>query len=186
MSYDFHLDIETLSTAPNAAVIQIGMAVRSNVKLDSLIVSIPASWYHNNAHSFDISEDTLRWWSIQSAQAQASLTINQVSKPQRALIKMLQFMHVNGFDDKSTIWANAPTFDCTIMRHMFTAFEAPVPWNFWQERCVRTIKRELGEFFGPPPVHEELTAHRADHDALKQMHTVDYYFGCIEDLKYER
>lgn len=41
------------------------------------------------------------------------------------------------------VWANSPSFDCTILKTAFERNDIDIPWNYWNERDVRTMK-EVG------------------------------------------
>jgi hypothetical protein len=41
--------------------------------------------------------------------------------------------------DIKTVWANSPTFDLSILHFAYQAKGVECPWNFRQERDVRTL-----------------------------------------------
>jgi len=38
------------------------------------------------------------------------------------------------------IWANAPSFDCEILADAYDRVDIAKPWDYWDERCYRTLK----------------------------------------------
>ena len=164
-----HVDIETLSTETNAAIIQLGAAyfTSKGAEPETFLVSVSADWYHNNAHGFHISESTLNWWEKQSDKAKESLKLNLTTSPATMLTMFNKWAEEVGFTEaeSATIWANSPSFDLAILRNMYAHYELPVPWKYYQERDVRTIVRT---FHYQTPLQQVFTKHRADHDALEQ------------------
>ena len=37
------------------------------------------------------------------------------------------------------VWGKGPSFDCALLHSAYDKLELPRPWDFWNERCVRTI-----------------------------------------------
>ena len=86
MSDQVMIDIETLSSASNAAIVSIGACMFDMTKgadyadpEDSFLVGIDPEYYPTICPGeFDISARTCKWWSQQSDAARASLMINQM------------------------------------------------------------------------------------------------------------
>jgi hypothetical protein len=84
------------------------------------------------------------------------------------------------------VWGNGSTFDCTILRSAYTTVSGEIPagcpWDFWQERDVRTVVA-LGHVAGSPDHKNETyfkgTRHNCVDDAAHQAaYTVEF----IRDL----
>ena len=116
------------------------------------------------------SMKTRDWWAKQSKEAQESLHMNLVAGTAEALLafnRWLDGIRFNKGIPKWTIWANPPQFDLTFLQFAYTKEQIELPWHFRQERCCRTIWNELPQV--PVEYPEGLVAHRADHDAVRQL-----------------
>lgn len=170
------IDIETLSTEPNAVVLSIGAAkfTAEGGIIDKL--HIPALEVDpQRLAGRDISDDTLRWWFRQvrdkGAVPPSMFDYDNVRMhPTNALNRLEVFSC-----DASFVWANAPSFDCTILRSLAKDMHGHIIWPFYNERCYRTWKAmaALCEGFAFAPNE---SAHNALSDAVAQAQTmVDNY-----------
>lgn len=190
------LDIETLATRHDAAIVSIGGVVFSldsdaplagTVEGDSFLVSVKQEFYTeldvNGEYYVDPS--TLEWWAQQGQAAQDALSINQVVTPGEALDKMDEFFQKQSFEksfqmNSDRVWANPCQFDCVILRNAASierSSDNMVPWHYRQETCMRTVFWMNND----QPRRErdaDLVAHRADHDAIAQARALqDFYRG---------
>jgi len=159
------LDIETLATDPNAVVTSVGLAV-----FDKTDLVEEAGFYLNYKSDTGVIEPrTLRWW---LTQAPETLTINLLGDMplQDAATQITKMFH-----QVDEVWANAPTFDCTILRNWFLRLgHTHAPWHWRNERCCRTmfaIGRQLGVKY---PGNE------AKHDAMADAVAQAKYLLAIE------
>ena len=140
---DAMLDIETLSTEPNAVILSIGA-----IKFNPQILNTPEelneyTFYRNiereDSQRYNLHVDlaTVQWWAAQHPDAQAALLVDpHPLKPTIAEFNkwLTDYPRVN------RIWAKDPDFDVVITRSSFkaTGFKMfPIP--FWLTRSVRTI-----------------------------------------------
>ena len=149
---DCVLDLETCGTNLDSAIVGIGV-----VEFDLARGTVGRSFFRAinlgdavNNHGAKIDPATVTWWLSQSKPAQAAIVTNCYSVRQ-ALLDTAQFMGECGPDLK--VWGNAPAFDCGMLSHLYKHLGMEVPWKFWNERCVRTIKGlfpmvEAPEFVG--------------------------------------
>jgi exodeoxyribonuclease VIII len=178
------IDIETLATSPDAAVLSIG-ACRfdrgTGAVSNPFLVSVPRSYYEDGMQTeFAVDPETCAWWDKQGDEAKKALGINTVATPYLAMDKLLEWFADNEFErtfkfGRDAVWANPPQFDLTILRHLAkrTYGKEDVPWSHRQERDLRTIRaldqeRTGRKYIDNLPGADELIAHRADHDAIKQ------------------
>lgn len=152
------LDIETLDTGPNAVVTSIGIAIFTLEKGVTEVMHCQLDYTTDIEGT--ISPSTLRWWLQQCPEAQREL--HGETSIQDALTMVNGILR--GCD---TVWANAPTFDCTILRNLYRRHKAREPWHFRNERCCRTLYA-IGLRFGIGGVHREGTRHNALDDAIHQ------------------
>jgi len=195
------IDIETLSSASNAAIVSIGACKFSLDEgaeyaspADSFLVGVDPTFYGTVSvpWAFDISERTLKWWNEQSQDAKDSLKINQMSSIGAAFRHLEVWLYTVGFEkdpnpfgaNASRIWAFPPSFDLVILRnaakHIYGSTNE-VPWHYRQETCARThawIFEDLSKlaYQGRKTngLLSGLTAHRADHDAVRQARVVQF------------
>lgn len=127
------LDIETMGTGSNAAIVAIG-AVRFDKngisdKFDK-VVNLTSSLFAG----FDIDKETVDWWRNQGIKTQKRLLRRSVS-----ISRVLsEFSDWIGKD--AIVWGNGSDFDNVIVASAFKKFDMPVPWKFWNNRCYRSIK----------------------------------------------
>lgn len=109
---------------------------------------------------------TLDWWKEQSEDAVASLKVDR--QPIRvALSDFLQWL--DQFPQNITAyWANAPTFDVTLLKHALLIAGRKWPFPFRQERDQRTIKAIAWPSGDAPQFMGSGTAHNALDDAMAQ------------------
>ena len=125
------LDIETLSTRPDAAVVAIGCAV---FDLDGVISSSgwrirPTDWIGH------IDPATLKWWMDQSNEARTA-TFGGTTSAGSVATQLREWLSSN----ISGVYANDPSFDIAILKNWWTNFSGtPFPFSYKLERSYRTI-----------------------------------------------
>jgi exodeoxyribonuclease VIII len=180
-------DIETLGTCPRSAVLTIGAVLFDPRKQDDVgalerrgllrRVSMNDALTHGT-----VDPDTIKWWFEQDDKAIKELVTGEIVSLKTALEELRQYaVHrwVKG-DDKffaghsqypiaTTIWANSPNFDCTILEHACRQVGEVFPFKFFQYRDVRTLK-DLAWPNGPDsiPKFASGTKHNALSDAVSQ------------------
>ena len=201
MSRQVMVDIETLSSASDAAIVSIGACMFDLDKDaeyaspdDAFIVGVDPDYYTEpcpHPH-FRINTRTMKWWSEQSQDAKDSLQINQMSNISDAMDHFYVWLAEQGFEKDSHptkpgaahIWAKPPSFDLVILRHAAAHCYGntnEVPWHYRQETCARTHAWLFGDIVKSTYVGEKhdgllsgLFKHRADHDAVRQARVVQY------------
>lgn len=156
MSKRIMVDLETLSTEPNAVVAAIGLVMfndREILSSTNLLLDI-------REDEGDISPATLKWWLTQDLQVMRE-QLGGGMEAYRAAAEVQDWMH--GADE---VWGNAPTFDCTILRNWLERNRAKVPWHFRDERCCRTMFAIGRQLNVPYPVNTR--KHDAEADAWVQ------------------
>lgn len=143
------LDLETLGIKQDAPILVIAAYA-----VDSLGNKIARNcWRIDPANAKLYGEPdpaTVKWWSEQSEYAQElafkqgpRLDLPEALAGLEAFIKPL----ADKYGDQCFVWGNAPTFDCSILRYAYEVVGRDVPWEYWQERDVRTVAW-LGEWLG--------------------------------------
>lgn len=152
------IDIETLSTNDDAAVIAIGAAVFDNARVVE-VRGWPLTFKGMTGH---ISPATIQWWMEQSKDAQEITFGGDRVAPWLAAQHLVEMLKKH---DVKTVWANDPHFDVTILKNWWRRYRedakimAPIgvtlepvilhPWPFEydQPRSFRTIV-ELAKDYG--------------------------------------
>lgn len=157
------IDIETLSTKPNAVILSLG-AVKfdpftNRIDLDdglNLRIDVDSQI----ALGRDIQEETLNWWATQPVEVQdvAMSVDGRIS-----LDKFTQLLNKT-LVGVGNIWCQGPVFDIVILENLYRQLNTPVPWNYWQIRDSRTL---FGTF-GDPRDKNRKGAHDALMDCVYQ------------------
>lgn len=155
------LDLETLGTGDNAAVVSIGAAFVNGPSRVWRIMPMEAM-----SHG-ETTQSTLDWWAKQCPEAREELT--GTLSTEQAVRELKQWAVSNGFGRGSTIWGKGPSFDCVLLKNAMRRVNVLALWNFWQERCVRTILQLVPE---ANDLRFEGTPHRAEDDARHEARQV--------------
>ena len=162
---DIMLDLETMGTSNNAAIVAIGAVVFD-------IGGVRDTFYKkidlcsSSAHGGVIDASTVVWWLGQNKAAQDEL----IGEGRVDLITALQDFHEWTLDmtnqyDVNGIWGNGANFDNVILRNAYRNNQMQEPWNFRQDRCYRTINTEFGQNITLPYIGVK---HNALDDAFYQ------------------
>lgn len=169
---DISIDLETLSTRQDAAILSIGA-----VEFDRNTGAIGRAFYAEinidsaieNGH---VSGSTLAWWMSQGEQAKRLFAGDSFKfQLDDALNNLAGFI---GESSKVRVWGNGATFDITLLEHAYSelGYDA-APWKFWNVRDMRTIVDAASEVgFDKSSVEFVGTAHHALHDAEHQARVI--------------
>jgi len=130
------LDLETMATTPNAAIIAIGavsfmpetMAIMDRfheiVSLESCL-----------KNGLEVNGDTVMWWMRQSMDAK-----DQYKRDGWSLKECLERFSrwMESYSD-SWVWGNGASFDNVILANAYKKTGIPLPWEWWNDRCYRTV-----------------------------------------------
>lgn len=175
---DVMIDIETLATRNDAAVIQIGAATFD--EKSTFLVSVDPRFYaegNAGADDYCVDEKTVKWWDEQSEEAKEALKINVVSCIGEALEELRKWLKSTGFVSSyrrgsRAVWANGVQFDMSILRYAYSIEEGHnnrCPWHYRQERDLRTLYGVFNKLEIPKVNTDDLVKHRADHDCVRQI-----------------
>lgn len=169
---DLMVDLETLGTTPDAPILSIGAVLFSSQhgmtgNEPKFHVGINLDDQLKRGAVPDAS--TMMWWLEQSAEARAELLRMQraarhFAEAVGALDRFVGTINVAVHDIK--VWSLPASFDLTILRRAGHRYGSVMPWDHWNERCLRTLGDEFPKNLRPKP---EL-AHDALSDAVAQAH----------------
>lgn len=155
-SNNIMLDLETMGTDSDAAIIAIGA-----VRFDT---SVKDSFYKvvNLQSSLDCglttSGDAILWWLKQEEKARQAITIEGVTLRNA----LLEFSKWVGKD--ALIWGNGATFDNVILANAYKKSALERPWHYSSNRCYRTLK----SYYPDVAFQHVGVAHNALDDAQSQ------------------
>lgn len=134
---DVMLDLETMSTNPNAAIIAIGAVAfnKSNGVVDKFYVQINLDSAIQSGGWVDGS--TVTWWLKQSEEARSCFFSNENAPHlMDALSRFSEFYKKHG----GMVWGNGAMFDNSILGNSYKRCGLDIPWKFWNDMCYRTVK----------------------------------------------
>jgi exodeoxyribonuclease VIII len=157
------IDLETLGTGHDAAIVSIG-AVSFNKQdiISGFYVTVDVC---DAIRYGAVSGDTVKWWMQQSDEARKVFNDpNAMTLPQ-ALSEFVQWLGLFWNAHEFKIWGNGAAFDNVILANAFDKCDLSTPWEFWNDRCYRTIRAQYPDVV----VEREGTHHNALDDARYQV-----------------
>ena len=129
------LDLETMGTGADAAIIAIG-AVRFDTDITDRFYRV-VSLRSSVEAGLRMDPDTVLWWMQRSDEARA-----QFAKDGYILFAALNDFRywIRENDEDPIVWGNGADFDNTILANAYRTLAIPVPWEFWNNRCYRTVQ----------------------------------------------
>lgn len=132
------IDLETLGTKPNTAILTIGA-----IKFDPFTNNEPHNplYLHVDVDEQtetlerSVDQNTLDWWQQQkdSVREEAFRQDNRINLDN--VTKKLNKWCVG----VEYLWCHGPLFDYCILENLYTQLGKPIPWSFWQIRDSRTL-----------------------------------------------
>lgn len=161
------LDLETLSTEPNAAIVQIA-AVAANGETFNVYID-PKDAERAGLH---VSTETISWWNSQPAEIR-NVVMGGTTSLQDAIEQFIQWALELAPTSQLYLWSKGQDFDFPILRNAIELF-TEYPFDFRNHRDLRTAMHLTGTEASKP-----LKAHDALSDALAQLETLTV---CIDRL----
>jgi len=158
------IDLETLATTPNAAILTIGAC-----KFDPRGRDVHSTYYERiklesqEEYGRTINEDTLQWWSQQDPQIQEDAFGESTDRID--LRDAMKKLYTFGLGT-TNVWSHGAIFDVVIIEDICRTFQQAVTWKFWEVRDTRTL-------FDLADVSVRIEGkHNALTDAVAQAHAV--------------
>lgn len=131
------LDLETASTATNAAILQIGAVCINN---PSIYYSRYISPADNDKHGRHVDVATMEWWSKQDPQVRARVFNNPdpvtLEEALEYFVLWCKDLCAGDFS-RIYLWSKGADFDLPILKSAYEIF-GDYPFNFRNHRCYRT------------------------------------------------
>ena len=131
------IDLETLSTKPDATVLTVGA-----IKFDPYTDLEPHSGLYLRLNVDEQSEldrhvdqGTLEWWAKQDEKIRNEALGDEDRVQLTEFVRQLNKWCV-GLDE---LWCQGPLFDYAILQNIYKQLGHPVPWQYWQIRDSRTL-----------------------------------------------
>lgn len=167
------VDLETMGKKHNAPIVAIGAVV-----FDPATGSIGESFYKVVCLESSVNwgavidPSTVIWWLKQSSEARSAIVNDDAIPLLDALLQFREFVsdNVAGGSKKAQVWGNGASFDNSILRSSYDCIAEDYPWEYWNDRDVRTVV-ELGQAIGFDPkttIPFEGDRHNALADAIHQ------------------
>lgn len=177
MKQHLMIDLETLSLANNAIVMQIGFATfNPNVGTEYGVIASGA-FSLNPKEQMKIGREldyrTFEWWMQQSDGARNTL-LTHVSHDTMPELLDAFVSHFN-WDEIEGVWANGILFDLAILADLFAQYDRSVPWHYRSPRDFKTLRALRPNLRSPKPE----IAHSAEHDAIAQAIQVQMIFHSL-------
>jgi len=177
---DVMIDIETLSTKPNAVIVSIG-AIRfdRNKPLDKLEnydqLYMRVSRESCEVLGMDIDHSTVEWWARQDETIRYEALENPTDRLDiKDALKKLN----TWFGSSKYIWGHGDDFDCVILTQAYIKCGQPIPWKFWNTRDTRTLFDIAGVTNRDLP---NASKHHPIHDCYRQLTGLKKAFNIIKN-----
>lgn len=136
------VDLETMGKKHNAPIVAIGAVV-----FDPATGSIGESFYKVVCLESSVNwgavidPSTVIWWLKQSSEARSAIVNDDAIPLLDALLQFREFVsdNVAGGSKKAQVWGNGASFDNSILRSSYDCIAEDYPWEYWNDRDVRTM-----------------------------------------------
>jgi hypothetical protein len=168
------LDLETTGVDPGSRILSIGVvAFRDSEPLNTAHyhsfyreIHLPRGSQRSPTR---VNPDTLAWWARTNPEFLAARKRREGNYDQDiAVLEATSFMRQHLTEREPWVYCKGASFDFPILRYWIKYYNLTVPWNFWNEQCLRPIFRERG--FNPRNMNNgDLVAHNALDDCKIQL-----------------
>ncbi len=121
----------------------------------------------------------LKWWITQSPRAKDIFNSRDAVTLESALKDFSEFVSQV---ENVCVWGNGSSFDNVILKNSYNKLSMPIPWNFRNDRDVRTIialAQDISGFDSKKEVVMDGIAHNALDDAIYQAKYVHFAFKSL-------
>lgn len=206
---DITFDLESLSLASNAAVLQIAAVAfnrHANTSDELFPINIPPFQSKVDIRScvadgFDFSPSTVKWWAEKSPEVKTEVLTGDcypLKEVVRYFIDWLHEVKESTGSEQIFLWAQGSDFDISVLRTILRTYdlESELPVPFHNFRDARTFIAEIGSHFAAgedglidhakiyealPPYTGEGNVHNAVFDCLRTSWSVWQCFSLLPD-----
>ena len=168
---DVMLDLETMGTGPDAAIVAIG-AVQMDIERGTVGDTFCATICLRSAVAAGgvMDADTVLWWLRQTGAARQALDRDALPI-EHALAEFARWL-----PPKARVWGNGADFDNVILARAYHRLGLAQPWGTYSNRCYRTLKAQRRNI----EIVRTGTHHHALDDAVSQ---AQHLLAIMESLK---
>jgi hypothetical protein len=156
------VDIETVGLDTGSAIVEIGAVVFDYRDLGDTFhrsVSLTSS----QEHGLTVDADTVEWWLGENPEVAPEVLVGG-DDLERALAQFGTWLREADADE---VWANSPAFDLEQLEYAAEQVGIEMPWAFYEERDLRTLKA-VPHGVDTDDIEHEGTEHTALNDAIHQ------------------
>lgn len=135
------VDLETADSSPTSAIVAIGAVVFKGPSTGACFysaVDLPSSL----ALGLTLSQKTMQWWSRQAPEASAVFSDPSRIPVDTALRRFGAYVRSL---EKPKVWGNGAAFDNAVLANAYNRSGLPLPWDFRNDRCYRTVMAGVRE-----------------------------------------
>jgi hypothetical protein len=165
------LDLETMGTSPDAAIISIGAVSFDSARIKTRFYEvIDLDSCVDSGGVMDAA--TVLWWLTQSEASRKAITSEGCSLL-TVLQKFNQWCKLVGGKEDLLLWGNGSDFDNVILTATYRRMGMALPWHYTNNRCYRTMKA----LYPYIKIIRAGTKHNALNDAENQANHLIEIFG---------
>ena len=145
------IDLETLGTKPGCKILSIGAVVFNPMEPLRLYAQPVENIFYSSISTesqytiLTTDPSTLEWWSVQddAAREEAFSGVLPIGEVLANFTRYLNMqLLITGLTKKDLyVWGNSASFDLKILEAAYDKCCLPVPWNYSNEMCFRTLKK---------------------------------------------
>lgn len=162
---DLMIDLETMGSKPGSAIVGLGACffdVNTGQIGDTFYRAINLATCTRVGLTMDAS--TVMWWMGQTDAARNAIRFSTYAL-QDSLTAFSEWVTERCKQADVRVWARGPSFDGSILTAAYRAVNLEPPWNYWNERCHRTLTARNPSV---PEPEREGELHNAKDDAVHQ------------------
>jgi exodeoxyribonuclease VIII len=189
------LDLETLGQEPGSVILTLS-AVQFDIESGrtGLIFHDSINLESSLRFGLKIDPDTFKWWLGRSEESRTALKndldkgsdIRDVLTDFSAFIGSLPHSSLRQLYPREEIivWGRGPRFDMGLLTYAYKALNANIPWNFRNERCVRTYESLRPAIKAKVDTEERGVLHNGVDDAKHQIKYIHKIYHEVKDLPF--
>lgn len=172
---DVTFDLETLSLAANAAVLQVAaVAWHRHSASPNIFAGFPPFEAKVDLRScamegFDFDSDTLHWWHEKPQALRDTMASGDCYPIDEVFAQFIQWMQdvkTSTGSDGIMLWAQGSDMDIAILRHVIRKYSLALPLSYRDFRDARTFIIEITNFLFTPAINTALADHDKAYDFL--------------------
>lgn len=135
------IDLETLSTDSNAAIVAIGAVYfDADTIIETFYTNVDLKSSMDSGGVVD--GDTVMWWMQQNAAARQAAFVKGSMTLAAAIAGFAHWLREVSSDepDQRVIWGNGAAFDNVILANAYKRLGLVMPWSYKNDMCFRTMR----------------------------------------------